>query len=346
MKSVALILAGGRGERFWPKSTSKFPKQFLSLFDKKPMILLIKERLTGLVKRADQYYVIPADLAKTARRYLKDGKFIVEPAGRNTAAAIGLAALVLQQKIGDAVMFVLPADHLIKDKKGFQCSLEFASDLARDNFLVTFGIKPTRPETGYGYIKCNRTMKRAGNLIAFAVDKFKEKPDRSTAYRYLRAKNYYWNSGIFVWRISTIVEAIRRHAPVLYRGLRSYLKSKKTEVFKKLPAISIDYQVMEKAGKIALVRADFDWDDVGSWDALSRHYTHDVNGNIVVGRFIGLDAKDSIIFSERRLVAAIGIENLVIVDGDKEILICKKDQIGKIRKLVKEVKISHNKEEK
>ncbi len=300
------------------------------------MIILTSKRLTGLVKVKDQYYVIPVDLIRMARRNFKLKQLIVEPAGRNTAAAIGLAALMLKKKLGDAVMFVLPSDHLIRDKSNFQRCLSFASDLACQGYLVTFGIKPIRPETGYGYIKCGKIIKTSKDLVAFRVEAFKEKPDWATAKDYLKATNYFWNSGIFVWRISTIIEALKSCAPGLYQGLIRYLKTRNPEIFKRLPSISIDYQVMEKAKRIALIKAAFDWDDVGSWDALARYYRKDAKGNVVLGRHIGIDTKDSIVFSEDRLIATIGIQDMIIVDSGSEVLICRKDQLGKIREVVKE----------
>jgi len=336
VKLLAVILAGGRGERFWPVSKAGFPKQFLSLFDKKPMIMLTRQRLLGLVDRKDQYFVVPQDLLATARRVLKGGRFIVEPTGRNTAAAIGLAAMSLERRWADAVMCVLPSDHLIMDKPGFHRCLRFAARLAEQDYLVTFGIKPLRPETGYGYVKCRGRLETRGALVAYSVDVFKEKPDRATAARYLRSGDYYWNSGIFVWKVSTIVDAIRRHAPKLYNGLRAYLKKRQSALFARLPSISIDHQVMEKARRIALVRAAFDWDDVGSWDALARHCRLSPQGNVVLGRAISIDTKNSIVFSENRLIAVVGLEDTIVVDGGDAILVCKKGHTGRIREVVKQ----------
>ncbi|MEO0225997.1 MAG: mannose-1-phosphate guanylyltransferase [candidate division WOR-3 bacterium] len=337
MKRVAVILAGGKGERFWPKSKPDFPKQFLSFFDRRPAIKLTEQRLTGLVSASDRYYVVPQRLVKVVRKVFGLKNLIVEPVGRNTAAAIGLAALVLQKRLGDAIMFVLPSDHLIRDKERFQNCLRFAAGLAERDYLVTFGIKPSRPDTNYGYIKCGSLIEERDGMVAYRVLNFKEKPDPRTAVRYLRAGNYYWNSGIFVWRVKTIIEALREYAPDLYRGLTGYLRQRSIKVFENLPSISIDYQVMEKAKRIALIRANFDWDDIGSWDALARHLPRDEKGNVVVGSHIGIDTKDSIIFSEKRLIATIGVDDLIIIDGGDEVLVCKRDHISKIREVVQKV---------
>ncbi|MCF0120457.1 MAG: NTP transferase domain-containing protein [Oscillospiraceae bacterium] len=354
MKKTALIMAGGRGERFWPKSRINLPKQFLSLTDDgKTMIQLTVERILPLVSVEDIYIATNRDYKKLVREQLPEipeENILCEPVGRNTAPCIGLGAVHIRKKYGDAVMFVLPSDHLIKYTSIFLTTLSDAAEVAeRGENLVTLGITPDYPETGYGYIKFipEETLARA-----YRVERFVEKPDLETAKNYIATEKYLWNSGMFIWKVSTVLSNIEKYLPDIYSGLERIAASTGTpeeervltEEFTAFRSESIDYGVMEKAESIYTLAGSFGWDDVGSWLAVERLNKSNEFGNVVNGNVVTVDTKNCIIRGGKRLIAAVGIKNAVIVDTDDAVLICEKDSTGDVKKVLEHLRICNKTE--
>ena len=354
MKKTALIMAGGRGERFWPKSRKNLPKQFLSLTDDgKTMIQLTVERILPLVDMQDIYIATNRDYKKLVREQLPEipeENILCEPVGRNTAPCIGLGAVHISRKYDDAVMLVLPSDHLIKYNTIFLNTLSDAAEVAEQGEnLVTLGITPDYPETGYGYIKFNpnQTMKRA-----FAVDRFVEKPDLETAKEYLATEQSLWNSGMFIWKVSTILHNMEKYLPETYAGLQRIQNAIATEdeqsvleqEFEAFHSESIDYGIMEKAQNIYILSGSFGWDDVGSWLAVERIRQSNEFGNVITGNAVTVDTKNTIIEGDKKLIATVGIEDLIIVDTEDALLICEKDSAGNIKKVLENLKICNRTE--
>lgn len=349
MKKTALIMAGGRGERFWPKSRIRMPKQFLSLTDDgKTMIQLTVERILPLVDIEDVYIVTNHSYRNLVKEQLPDlpeENILCEPVGRNTAPCIGLGAVHIAKKYNDAVMFVLPSDHLITHPQIFRRTLLDATEVseAGDN-LVTIGITPAYPETGYGYIKFypEQVLGRA-----FKVERFVEKPDLETAQKYLATEQYLWNSGMFIWRVSTILKNLQKYMPATYEGLNRIGDAINTpdedivleKEFSAFKSESIDYGIMEKADSIYILAGSFGWDDVGSWLAVERFKERNEFKNVIEGNVITVDTKNTIIQGGKKLIAAVGLEDLVIIDTDDALLVCDKNSTGDIKKVIENLKI-------
>lgn len=347
-------MAGGSGTRFWPLSREKMPKQLLKIGAEDTLIQETVKRVLPLIKREDIFVVTNHGLSDAINTQLSakfgetwDMNFILEPEARNTAPALGLAALHLNRIDPDGIMVVFSADHSIRKADEFLRLLRMAENAAADNYLVTLGIKPDRPETGYGYIKAGVPWSMTdGHSGVCKVEAFVEKPNIDTAREYLRQGNYYWNSGIFVWKIRALLQEIEKHAPSLYEGLMEIRKNigtdKETEVitqvFKRLESISIDYAVMEKTDRAAVIPADIGWSDVGSWTALDDVSDRDASGNVIAGNVIDIDSHDSIIYAEKRLVATIGLKNVVVVDTPDATLVCSKDRAQDVKKVVEVLK--------
>ncbi|MBI5097528.1 MAG: mannose-1-phosphate guanylyltransferase/mannose-6-phosphate isomerase [Nitrospirae bacterium] len=354
----AVIMAGGSGTRFWPLSREAMPKQLLRIDGGETLIQQTIARVSPLVPTDRIYIVTNKNHAEPIRFQvpeIRKENYIIEPVAKNTAAAIGLAAIHINHHNPDGVMAVLAADHVIRHKDRFLDTLKDACGIARSGYLVTIGIRPTRPETGYGYIEAGEKLEirsqkseteEADAPIAFRVLRFVEKPDIETARAYVEAGSYYWNSGMFVWRAGVILEEIGRHMVPLYKGLKKIESSfgKGTEesvtgeVFPKLESISIDYAVMEKSDKVVVVPADLGWNDVGSWTALDKISNRDANGNVITGNVVDVDSKDSIIYAANRLVATLGLKDTVVVDTEDATLVCRKDRAQDVKKIVAELK--------
>ncbi len=342
----AVIMCGGKGERFWPKSRRSNPKQFIRLFGDLSLTRQTSDRMLELCPLERQVFITPTEYEAVMRKQVKTGRrnLVLEPVGRNTAPAIGVAAAYLATRDPDATMVVLPADHLITKHRELLACVRLAAELAQKRLLVTFGIPPSRPDTGYGYIKVGDRLAKKG-IGAFRVLGFREKPDARTARRYVKAGSYLWNSGMFVWRVDVILSAFEHHMPEFHRSLLKLRDAVGTKnerrvlnrVYRDAPSISVDYAVMEKAGNIAAVKATFDWDDVGSWLALARHMKQDKAGNVVRGTCIGKDMKDCIVDSDSGLLAVLGCEDLVIVRSGDAVLVAHKDRLDGIKALVKMV---------
>jgi mannose-1-phosphate guanylyltransferase len=350
MKTIAVILAGGRGERFWPKSRAKHPKQFLSLTDDgKTMIQKTASRLLPLVSNDDMYIATNKYLLKLAQAQLPEipaENFLTEPAAKNTAPCIGFAAAVITRKYEDAVMIVLPSDHIIKSEKKFIDTLNLAIQTAKENKnLVTIGITPSYPETGYGYINYDN---ESGYNGFYKVKQFVEKPDIKTAERYLSTGQYLWNSGIFIWKLSTILEKFKELLPDIYNGVIKIGEAYKTPQFEQVlkncfdefRSESVDYGIMERADHIYTIPGDFGWDDAGNWLAIERLNKTDENGNVEKGDVISVNTKKSIIIGENKLIAAVGLENVIIVDTKDAILICAKEAAANIKEVIKKLELS------
>ena len=354
LKKTALIMAGGRGERFWPRSRRRLPKQFLSLTgDGRTMIQITVERILPIVEKEDIFIATNQDyrtLVKEQLPEIPEENILCEPVGRNTAPCIGLGAVHIAHKYDDALMMVLPSDHLIKYNSMFLRSLQDACQIAEDESnLVTIGITPDYPETGYGYIKFNPEQ---SNQRAFAVERFVEKPDLEVAKEYLETEEYLWNSGMFVWKVSSILKNMKQFMPDLYEGLlriQSAIGMQEEEQileqeFSRFPSESIDYGIMEKAQGIYTLPGTFGWDDVGSWLAVERIQKTNEFGNIANGNIITINSKNCIIEGTQKLIAAVGLENLVIVDSEDAILICEKDSAGEIKRVLENLKICNRDE--
>lgn len=354
MKTTALIMAGGRGERFWPKSRKNLPKQFLSLTgDGKTMIQLTVERILPIVAMEDIYISTNKDYKSLVFEQLPQipkENVLCEPYSRNTAPCIGLGAVHIAKKYEDAIMLVLPADHLIKYNSMFINTLKDACEIAqKSSNLVTIGITPDYPETGYGYIKFNPNL---GEGRAYKVDRFVEKPSLEVAKEYLATDEYLWNSGMFVWKVSSILNKIKELMPETYEGLQHIQKSIGTteeeivleKEFRSFESISIDYGIMEKSKDIYTIPGTFGWDDVGSWLAVERIKRTNEYGNVVSGNVITIDTKNCIIEGSKKLIATVGLENLIIVDTDDATLICDKNSAGDIKKVLENLKICNRNE--
>jgi mannose-1-phosphate guanylyltransferase / mannose-6-phosphate isomerase len=348
----AVILAGGSGSRLWPLSRQQLPKQFLALDGKDSLIQTTINRLSPVIDAKSVLIVTQEAHAKgEAYHALLPYKTLFEPTGRNTAPAIALAAAYLTAGGADPIMVVLPSDHIIKDEVRFRMHLNMAIMAAKSGKLVTFGIQPTRPDTGFGYIKVKKRTEAKGlrtedQSYIYEVDRFTEKPDHATAKRFLNEGGYYWNSGMFVWRASVILAEIQQHLPAVHQVLQNIIAESKSagtfqqaveKHFAAMPPISIDYGVLEKSSRVSLIPCDIGWNDVGSWQAVHENSKHDENGNTLQGKVIALDCKNSLIRAEKRLVAAIGVEDLCVVETADAVLISKSDQTQRVREVVDEL---------
>lgn len=343
MEKIILIMAGGKGERFWPKSRERLPKQFLNMVnEEKTMIQLTVERVLSIIRKENIYVITNVnykDLIYEQLPYIPTENIIFEPVGKNTAPAIGLGAIFANQKYEDALMAVLPSDHLIYPIDNFIQNLNKCFEIAeQEENIVTIGIKPGYPETGYGYIKCEDNKS-----IVSKVCKFTEKPNIEMARKYIREGNYLWNSGIFVWKISTILKNIEIFLPKIYEGLvkikeQNFERDIIAKEFNEFHSESIDYGVLEKADSIYVIKSGFTWDDVGSWKALERIVKSDKNGNIVNGKNIAINTKNSIINGKDRLIATVGLDNIVVVDTEDVLLIADKNSLPEIKKVIEEIK--------
>lgn len=314
-------------------SQADFPKQFLSLFNNTPLIVQTMNRIESHFRKKERVLIIPNDLKKLTYKYIGREYTIIEPMRRNTAPAICLAAMILQQNYGDGVLHIMPADHLIKPRRNFITALELGQELATKGYLVTYGIEPDRPETGYGYIRIGKRISVCNKINAFKGKGFTEKPFLSKAKQYIRSEKYLWNSGIFSFRIKDILKEIKKFIPAVYTGVTNYLMTKKKSYFQRIPDISIDYGVMERSKKLCIVKGNFVWDDVGSWLALERYSKKDKNGNIIIGDAKGLEITDSIMYTYGIPLKAYGIKQLIVVVSPSGVLVCKKEKAPDLKRL-------------
>lgn len=343
MNTYAVIMAGGGGTRFWPSSRQKTPKQLLNLTGNDYMINETIQRILPVIP-ADHIFIVTnqtqvESMRKITAGYIQPHHILSEPAARNTAACIGYAAFEITKKYGEGIMCVFPADHYIKDKTAFAAIIkESVNTAANHDKLVTIGIPPTFPSTGYGYIKFSNESK--SNMKE--VQEFKEKPDLETAAKYIRNGNYLWNSGMFIWKTSTILNAFERYLPKIYSCLTEIAAAMNTEneqkkiseIYPSIPSISIDYGIMERSGDVVVLPGDFGWNDVGSWETMDALHESDQQGNVCIGDSLVIDTANCVTYSRKRLIAAVGVENLIIVESDDAILVCDKDRAQDVKLVV------------
>jgi mannose-1-phosphate guanylyltransferase len=351
-----IIMAGGKGERFWPVSREKTPKQLLALLGKKSFLQEAVERVLPLVPLQNIFVITNAAQAPEVRKQLRKlpkANVVAEPCGRDTCAAVTLGAAIVGARSTTAVMAVLPADHVIPDEKKFQQTLADAFDLAsRGRAIVTIGIKPTEPATGYGYIQVGTPLPppegvKSYKTTFYRAERFVEKPNLDRALEYLNTGQYRWNAGMFIWSFVTITEGLQKHQPEMFEACQRWFKAagspgKLDRVLAKdypgIKKISIDFALMEHAQNVVVADGTFAWDDLGSWTALARHLKPDAEGNCAIGDFIHVDAARNIIFDARTKhrtpIAVVGLRDSILVQTDDATLLAHKSQAQKIKELV------------
>lgn len=344
MNKYAIIMAGGGGTRFWPLSRQDMPKQLLNLSGSDVMINETIKRIQQTID-IDKIFIVTNSKQAEIMKNIVLSEFpkeniLIEPAMKNTAACILYGAMYIMEKHGDGILSVFPSDHYVTQNEKFISTIEKAIDIV-DNTdkIVTIGIEPTFPSTGYGYIKKEKEL---FHKEAYKVDLFVEKPNFEKAKAYIKTGDYYWNSGMFVWKTSVVLDLFKRFLPKIYNKLEpltgKLLTIEGTEalesIYKTLDSISIDYGIMERTDDALVIPGDFGWNDVGSWDSLGAVFPLDSNGNIVKNEHVGVDTKGCIIYGDKKLIATVDINNLIVVDTDDAILICSKDKAQNVKDIV------------
>ena len=346
MNHYGVIMAGGGGTRFWPLSRQKKPKQLLNLSGKDLMVNEAVDRMATIIGKSN-IFVVTSELQVSSMMAATAGKvfpmnILAEPSARNTAACIGYSAMEIYRKYGDGVMVITPSDHYVKNVPALTEIFRKAILAAEEqDKLITIGIKPSFPATGFGYIKCDLS---ADGDLKQVVD-FREKPNKETASIYIKQGEYVWNSGIFIWKASLILKKIKEYAPDIYEDLSKIGESMNTpseqevlhNIYPQIRSISIDYAVMEPCasnGEVMVIHGDFGWNDIGSWDMMNILYKADNQNNVMIGDVIAIDTKDTVIYSESKTVTAIDVENIVIVETSDAVMVCRKDNAQNVKKIV------------
>ncbi len=348
----ALILAGGTGTRLWPRSRRERPKQLLPLISKRTMLQETCDRIAGIVPAARILVITNEGYVETVREQLPDlppENIIGEPRGRGTAPAIGLGALHIQKIDPHAVMISLHADHYVENAEAFRQAIENAAHVAREGYLVTLGIQPRNPETGYGYIHRGALIEQLDGQLVYRVAEFVEKPNEETATRYVASGEYYWNSGIFAWKISTLWAEYERLQPKLCTQLSKIKPTLGTpraratmkRVWSSVPMETIDVGIMEKSKHVAVLPIDVGWSDVGSWATLLDILPANRDTNVIVGEHVGVDTSSSLLYSPNRLIATVGLKDVIVVDTEDAILVCPKNRAQEVKHLVEALKQSN-----
>ena len=336
--AYAVILAGGSGTRFWPASTPDRPKQLLPLAGDRPLIVETLDRASALVGREHISLVAGADLTRQIRHevpWLTDDQCLIEPQARGTGPALAWAATLLATTDPDAVMIAMHADHRIEPLADFLDTVREAVEYARrENRLVCIGAEPDRPETGYGYLKLGARQRTA----VFEVEQFVEKPDGGAAVRYLESGRYLWNTGIFVWRVSDFLAEIERSTPEINGALSCLQDGDAAAFFAQVEPVSVDVGVMERADRVGVVKARFQWDDVGVWNSLSRTRPADSAGNVHVGRARFVDAGDNVVWTESRRATLFGVDDLIVVESGDELLVTTRDRVAHLKTLLERLR--------
>jgi len=355
MNISAVIIAGGVGSRFWPLSRKEKPKQFLPIISDKTMIEETIQRISPKISSSDIYTVANSKQTSALAGLLPkipQENFLVEPEGKNTAPCLLLATAHIYLKDPDSVITVLPADHLIKDQSSFLIKLEAAAEAAdKSSCLITFGIPPSYPSTGYGYIQFSKKNPHffSGEEF-FKVKEFKEKPDHDAAVNFIKSGTYFWNSGMFIWKARVFASNLKKYAPDMYSYWQKMLyafkndeKNRLKDIFREIPSISIDYALMEKSRDVLMSKGDFGWSDVGSWSSLLEIWKRDSDNNALRGANITIDTKNCLLHNPGKLTALIGLRDLMIVNTEDALLVCRKDLDQKVKQVVNTLK---KKEEK
>jgi len=349
--NYAIILAGGTGSRFWPLSRSLEPKQFLSICSAKPMIEETICRIGNLIDKKNIFIATNEIHNKKIKNCIQKlgipvKNIFLEPSGKNTLAPISILSERINKIDPRAVILVLPSDHLVKKQGVFLKLLRQGVGIAKQGYIVTLGIPPDRPETGYGYIKAGKKFKDENGGLYYRAEKYIEKPKISTAKKLLKDKRYYWNSGIFIFNPAVMLEEVKRFRFDAYRimqGMGDGNRFKK--MWQKLPSVSVDYAVMEKTKKMVLLPADYGWMDMGSWEAVAQISKKDKSGNIIMGNCVSLENKNTLVWSDNRLIAALGLDDIIIVNTKDAVLVCAKDKAQEVKKLVQILKQRNLKEQ-
>lgn len=342
---TALIMAGGKGTRFWPLSTEEKPKQFLNLIGEETMIQMTVNRIKPIIP-IERIFVCTGemyvDLVKEQLPELPKRNIIVEPEGRNTAPCIALSAMVIDRYYKNSNMVVLPSDHLINDEEEFRNTLLAADSFIeeKDEAIVTLGMNPTRPEVGYGYIKYSDEVLKSNDFRVIKVDSFIEKPNLDTAKKYLREGNYLWNGGMFIWSINNVINQIKMYSPNTYNALINVMEVSEDKLqetinnnYEGAEATSIDYAVLEKSKDVYVIPSNFGWDDVGSWESLDRYREKDELGNVLVGQSKAVKANNNLVISSNNSVVVEGLSDIYIIENDGKVLVGHKSNVANVKKL-------------
>jgi len=354
-KIYTLIMAGGSGTRFWPRSRVVKPKQYLNLFGNESLLQSTIKRFETFTDNRNIYIVsskTQAQVLEEQTPMLPKENLIYEPVGKNTLPCIGLAAMFAERENREGIMVVSPSDHLITNEALFRDTVLAAAKIAQEkDGIVTIGITPTYPATGYGYVKISKDITGSEKIRQFKVERFVEKPDEEIATNYLKQGGFYWNSGLFIFKISVFLDSVKQFAPDLYADLRKIQADLGTPsfeqtldtIYRTVESISVDYGIMEHAKNIYLVEGNFDWNDLGSWESVYLTDKKDENGNAGSGEAILFDTKNSYVYSDNGLVAVVGLENVVVVQDGNTTLVCKRDKTEQVKKIVEQLK-SENKD--
>ena len=343
-----IILAGGSGSRLWPLSRELYPKQLLKINTEKS---LLEGTYLRLLQITDENKIISitnskhySDVKSQLDEITKNHVVLQEPTSKNTAPAASVCVKYILDKFGDDIILIVPSDHLINDLKLFKESVVEAENLAKKGYIVTFGIKPSSPQTGYGYIKTDKEITKKSN--EWLVSEFKEKPDEKTAKKYFKSGKYYWNSGMFMFKASVFMEALRKYAPDIYSNLSEYDFKKSDSIdfmkFDKMPSISLDYAVMEKTNNMVLVPLKSDWNDLGCWESIYDINKKNKDGNVNIGNVIAKDCKNSMLYSSDRLIAGVGLDNILLVETADAILVCDKNKTQEVKAVYDKLKEMKN----
>ena len=342
---TALIMAGGKGTRFWPLSTEEKPKQFLNLIGEETMIQMTVNRIKPIIP-IERIFVCTGemyvDLVKEQLPELPERNIIIEPEGRNTAPCIALSAMVIERYYKNSNMVVLPSDHLINDEEEFRNTLLAADSFIeeKDEAIVTLGMNPSRPEVGYGYIKYSDEVLKSNDFRVIKVDSFIEKPNLDTAKKYLREGNYLWNGGMFIWSINNVINQIKMYSPNTYNALINVMEVSEDKLqetinnnYEGAEATSIDYAVLEKSKDVYVIPSNFGWDDVGSWESLDRYREKDELGNVLVGQSKAVKANNNLVISSNNSVVVEGLSDIYIIENDGKVLVGHKSNVANVKKL-------------